>query len=564
LVDIFDTNTAPERPVVAGEKPAAMDIPSVSEKPEAYQQVVDKLSQSASTTDPNTLLGNTEARNSWLTTMNIVGSAVKSQSGEFILGEKLLSMFASNGVVKNLDAVYRTDPANAVQTNSILQEGLAAERVRQRNELDQRLNTGDGEYFKVDQSGKVVFDMDFIEGKFAGASLGERRLSSLKETIGRIDEVGGLEAFMRLPDAARNEVLQGSNLEGIVTARFGKTLKLVSNLRMIDTKLGNLQDLATKYQDDTNLFAGQSEGTTEGSQTTQGQGNGIQSTTASLIERYESGGGGYDTLFGQAQGSGGPFEGYNVSQKTLGELYEFSNPSGAQGTYGAYVKATNPKEVLATPMGRFQFVGSTLKDVAKKMGLPDDTVFNKETQDAMFLFLARDVMAGKSQEGKIKALRDTWDGFKKASDADLIQMIAEVEGGDVNLGGGGTTTPEYTPRITTTELPPAPAGVTSEPVVSDTAPAQSAAPTETVAGTAELAEEVTSQGGQEEAPAARPAASGPVTPSEVATLLESLKIEDGLRFYNSMEAAQEAINKGELVEGDLYMVDGEVKVVDAP
>ena len=109
------------------------------------------------------------------------------------------------------------------------------------------------------------------------------------------------------------------------------------------------------------------------------------------------------------------------------------------------------------------------------------------------------------QEGKIKALRDTWDGFKKASDADLIQMIAEVEGGDVNLGGGGTTTPEYTPRITTTELPPAPAGVTSEPVVSDTAPAQSAAPTETVAGTAELPEEGTSQGGQEEAPAARPA-----------------------------------------------------------
>lgn len=207
-------------------------------------------------------------------------------------------------------------------------------------------------------------------------------------------------------------------------------------------------------------------------QTTQEQNNGVQSTTASLIERYESGGGGYDTLFGQAQGSGGPFEGYKVSQKTLGELYEFSNPSGAQGTYGAYVKATNPKEVLATPMGRFQFVGTTLKEVAKKMGLPDDTVFNKETQDAMFLFLARDVMAGKSQAGKIKALRNTWDGFNNASDAELIQMIAEVEGGNPNLGGGGTTTPEYTPRVTTTELPPAP----TTPEVMSTAPESFAAP----------------------------------------------------------------------------------------
>ena len=270
------------------------------------------------------------------------------------------------------------------------------------------------------------------------------------------------------------------------------------------------------------------------SATSQTQNNGVQSTTASLIERYESGRGGYDTLFGQAQGSGGPFEGFNVSQKTLGELYEFSNPSGAQGTYGAYVKATNPKEVLATPMGRFQFVGTTLKDVAKKMGLPDDTVFNKETQDAMFLSLARDVMAGKSQEGKIKALRGTWDGFNSASDAELIQMIAEVEGGNPNLGGGGSTTAEYTPRITTTELSPATTeGTTSGPASAPVVGGQGATPVEGVQATADLPEEAV-QRTEGEAPTARTSATGPSTPPEITALLQAL----GSRTLSEEEVSQ--------------------------
>ena len=297
------------------------------------------------------------------------------------------------------------------------------------------------------------------------------------------------------------------------------------------------------------------------SATSQTQNNGVQSTTASLIERYESGRGGYDTLFGQAQGSGGPFEGFNVSQKTLGELYEFSNPSGAQGTYGAYVKATNPKEVLATPMGRFQFVGTTLKDVAKKMGLPDDTVFNKETQDAMFLSLARDVMAGKSQEGKIKALRGTWDGFNSASDAELIQMIAEVEGGNPNLGGGGSSTPEYTPRITTTVLPPATTeGTTSGPASAPVVGGQGGAPVESVQATAALPEEVevdqtTTEGGSFGGQGLVRVIDSPAYSRELQALLQALRVDPEQTFIVAdLDEFDAAVAEGLIKKGDEVVV----------
>ena len=160
------------------------------------------------------------------------------------------------------------------------------------------------------------------------------------------------------------------------------------------------------------------------------------SVTAQLIDKYEAGRGGYDALFSQAQEEGKPFEGFNVTTKTLKELYEFSDPSGKAGTYGAFVRDNNPKKRLATPMGRYQFVGKTLRQVAKDMNLPEDTVFTPDVQDAMFLFLARQVTQGKSDAGKRKALRDTWEGFSRASDAQLNQMVAEIESGSPDLGGG--------------------------------------------------------------------------------------------------------------------------------
>jgi hypothetical protein len=118
---------------------------------------------------------------------------------------------------------------------------------------------------------------------------------------------------------------------------------------------------------------------------------------------------------------------------TIGELKTF-----AQGEYGAWSR--EQLGYTATPMGRFQFVGSTLATVAAKMGLSDSTVFTPEVQNTMFLYHAKEVMSGKSQEGKRIALKNTWAGLKNASSQELDLMIAEIEGDTAQFGPGTTST----------------------------------------------------------------------------------------------------------------------------
>lgn len=142
-----------------------------------------------------------------------------------------------------------------------------------------------------------------------------------------------------------------------------------------------------------------------------------------LMDRYE-GGGRYDTLFGHSQRSG-PFAGVDVSQMTIGQAKEFSSP---KGQYGQWVKGKIGR--VATPMGRHQIVGTTLRNAAEQMGLSDDTPFNQETQDAIFQHLANQRLAGASTPAqKRAAMRAEWEGFKKVSDVDLDAAIAEFEGG---------------------------------------------------------------------------------------------------------------------------------------
>tara|TARA_B100000035_G_scaffold17934_1_gene14337 strand:+ start:1027 stop:1581 length:555 start_codon:yes stop_codon:yes gene_type:complete len=153
------------------------------------------------------------------------------------------------------------------------------------------------------------------------------------------------------------------------------------------------------------------------------------STTQQTMELTEAKG--YDTLFDNYETKSTPFRGTRVSTMTLGQLYDFSQPSNQ---YGQYVKTRLPPDTIAyqkgltsTPMGKYQIIGSVLKSVADQMGLPEDTVFNKETQDKMFLFLARDaIKRGKTPKIKRDNLRGIWEGFKHVDNATLDKLIAEV------------------------------------------------------------------------------------------------------------------------------------------
>lgn len=140
----------------------------------------------------------------------------------------------------------------------------------------------------------------------------------------------------------------------------------------------------------------------------------------SLMDKHE-GGGNYDTLYGHSQKSG-PFAGTKISSMTIGEAIDFANPGGK---YGQWVASRNDGTV-ATPMGRHQIVGSTLKRAAQAMGLDPSTPFNQQTQDAIAIHLASSRLKGASSPDAARsALRSEWVGFRKVPDAVLDSAIAD-------------------------------------------------------------------------------------------------------------------------------------------
>lgn len=139
------------------------------------------------------------------------------------------------------------------------------------------------------------------------------------------------------------------------------------------------------------------------------------------VDKTESGGS-YDTLLAHSEKSGGSFAGVKVSSMSISEAVDFSN-----GDYAQFSKDTVGRK--ATPMGRYQIVGTTLAQIAKEMGLNLDTTFNADTQDAMFAHLVnKAVNSASTLAGKRGALRGVWEGFKNLSNAELDAAIEHFEG----------------------------------------------------------------------------------------------------------------------------------------
>lgn len=148
-----------------------------------------------------------------------------------------------------------------------------------------------------------------------------------------------------------------------------------------------------------------------------------------LIDRTE-GGGNYATLFGHAQREGGAFAGVDVSKMSIAQVLDFTKPTGAYAQWVA-------KQVgrVATPTGRFQIVGSTLRSAVKALGLGMDAAFDATTQDKIAGYLAANrLRSASTPEGKRQAMREEWEGFKHVSDAELDRAIADFEGKGSSIG----------------------------------------------------------------------------------------------------------------------------------
>jgi hypothetical protein len=89
-------------------------------------------------------------------------------------------------------------------------------------------------------------------------------------------------------------------------------------------------------------------------------------------------GGDYNALFNYQNRPDGRFAGVDLQNMTIDQALDFANPSGE---YGQYVKGQVGH--IATPMGAYQIVGSTLRDAKRGLDLKGDELMTPEMQDRL-------------------------------------------------------------------------------------------------------------------------------------------------------------------------------------
>lgn len=135
---------------------------------------------------------------------------------------------------------------------------------------------------------------------------------------------------------------------------------------------------------------------------------------AKAIDIGESGGD-YGTLLGFTNRPGRKFDDVDITKMSVNDLLDFAD---GDGPYAQYSKRMVGK--VATPMGRYQIVGKTLRSLKNELGLTGDEQFTPELQDKLFLTLLRrrgydDYKAGKiSKEDFLASVSNEWEGLSKS------------------------------------------------------------------------------------------------------------------------------------------------------
>jgi hypothetical protein len=107
-------------------------------------------------------------------------------------------------------------------------------------------------------------------------------------------------------------------------------------------------------------------------------------------------GGDYDALFGYQNRPDGLFSNIKVSQMPVGDVIKFTSPSGE---YGQYVKSKVGH--VATPVGAYQVVGSTLREAVNALGIDPNQRFDRATQDRIGKYILKTQGTG------------AWEGYGK-------------------------------------------------------------------------------------------------------------------------------------------------------
>ena len=339
---------------------------------------------------------------------NIASIVALSESRPNQMGINLLRKVFSDSSVRALGEVAKTKDQFGVDTTSLV-ASFAGQQTRRNISVVSSAVRGASE--------RALF----VKNEDGVLSLGVDR-ARLEEVMSSITP-GAREQFLGVGNtisSLSDQELLRKLTGGFFQSSVEEAQKALESINLITRSVKRIDEQV--FKDQIEALSAFFPGTVVGGagSTELGGGAGDDSLVA-LIDRTE-GGGDYNTLFGFSNREGRRFESIKVSEMTLGELSEFS-----QGDYAKWSRGQLGR--TATPMGKYQIVGATMRQVQKEMGLPNNIIFNEEVQDAMFHHLATKALSGKtSAADKRKALRGVWEGFKGVSDEELDVAIAQFEG----------------------------------------------------------------------------------------------------------------------------------------
>lgn len=142
-------------------------------------------------------------------------------------------------------------------------------------------------------------------------------------------------------------------------------------------------------------------------------------------------GGDYNALFGYANRPGGQFAGINLSDMTIDQALAFADP---KGPYAQSVK--NQIGRVATPMGAYQIVGTTLRAAKEGLGLTGNERMTPAMQDQLGMWIYKNqgpgawVGWGKKGGGGSASTSTSNGGTAMAG---LLDMPEQDQGGLVRL-----------------------------------------------------------------------------------------------------------------------------------
>jgi hypothetical protein len=139
-----------------------------------------------------------------------------------------------------------------------------------------------------------------------------------------------------------------------------------------------------------------------------------------------------DALWKQSQRN--TFKDFTPTESTLGEVLDFTK---FDGEYANWSRKQGTKKTTHTPVGKYQFVGATLRDIKNRGGFDDlnidnNTIFTENVQDKLFEWYIKDTIKSvgnnATQEEKRNKIRKRFEGATpgKVSDNELDLIIEQI------------------------------------------------------------------------------------------------------------------------------------------